>query len=184
MSEPDWVEHAVLWHLYPLGFLGAEPTRAEHTGEVSHRLPGLVPWLDHAVELGASGILLGPVFDSVTHGYDTTDHLRVDSRLGDNADLVGLIAAAHERGLVLAELLPDDLALRLAYTLRGLASVVRVEMVEPLLGGGTRRRAIGRVRHSAYPYLIRGSTAASRRSEMRLPIINRSVVITSRPRIT
>src|SRR5690606_244038 len=92
-------------------------------------------------------------------------------------------ASAHEGGLVLAELLPDDLALRLAYTLRGLARVVRVEVVEPSLRGGTRR-AIVRVRHSAYPYLIRGSTAARRRSEMRLPIISKSVVITSRPRIT
>jgi len=100
VSEPDWVGHAVLWHLYPLGFLGAERTRAELApGEVHHRLPALEPWLDHAVELGASGVLLGPVFDSLTHGYDTTDHLRVDPRLGDETDLVALFAAAHERGL-------------------------------------------------------------------------------------
>ncbi|QDB78296.1 DUF3459 domain-containing protein [Georgenia wutianyii] len=99
MNEPDWVRHAVLWQVYPLGFLGAEPTRAEVGDEVRHRLAGLEPWLDHAVELGASGILLGPVFDSRTHGYDTTDHLRVDPRLGDEEDLVALFAAAHERGL-------------------------------------------------------------------------------------
>lgn len=99
MTEPDWVRHAVLWHLYPLGFLGAERTRAEAGDEVRHRLPALEPWLDHAVELGASGLLLGPVFASSTHGYDTTDHLSVDPRLGDEDDLVALFAAAHERGL-------------------------------------------------------------------------------------
>nr|WP_240675509.1 alpha-amylase family glycosyl hydrolase [Cellulomonas endophytica] len=100
------MEHALLWHVYPLGALGAERTRAEVStdavpdpADVRHRLPDLVPWLDHAVRLGASGVLLGPVFDSRTHGYDTTDHLRVDPRLGDEADLVALTAAAHERGL-------------------------------------------------------------------------------------
>ncbi|WP_324650648.1 alpha-amylase family protein [Georgenia sp. H159] len=99
VAEPDWVQHAVLWHLYPLGFLGAEATRAEPDAPVRHRLRALEPWLDHAVELGASGLLLGPVFASVTHGYDTTDHLRVDPRLGDEADLVALVDAAHARGL-------------------------------------------------------------------------------------
>ncbi|GIG27718.1 alpha-amylase family glycosyl hydrolase [Cellulomonas marina] len=98
--EPGWVRHAVLYHLYPLGFLGAERTADEvPEGEVRHRLSALEPWLDHAVSLGASGILLGPVFASRTHGYDTTDHLAVDRRLGDEADLVALFAAAHARGL-------------------------------------------------------------------------------------
>ena len=37
---------------------------------------GSTGWLDYAVELGASGLALGPVFASETHGYDTVDHLR------------------------------------------------------------------------------------------------------------
>ena len=96
---PDWVEHAIFWHVYPLGAVGAEPTAAEAGEAVQHRLDRLVPWLDHAVVLGASGILLGPVFASSTHGYDTVDHFRVDPRLGDEADLVALVDAAHARGL-------------------------------------------------------------------------------------
>ena len=100
---PSWVEHAVFWHVYPLGFLGAERTAAEaaaaHGDAVQHRLPRLLPWLDHAVDLGASGLLLGPVFASEAHGYDTTDHFRIDPRLGDDADFDALVAAAHERGL-------------------------------------------------------------------------------------
>ena len=96
---PAWVEHAVFWHLHPLTFLGAEPTAAEHGDGVTHRLPRLVPWLDAAVELGANGLLLGPVFASETHGYDTTDHFRVDPRLGDEADLEALLAEARSRGL-------------------------------------------------------------------------------------
>jgi len=96
---PSWIEHAVFWHVYPLGFLGAERTAADAGDGVHHRLPRLEPWLDHAVSLGASALLLGPVFASATHGYDTTDHFAVDPRLGDDADLDALFAAAHARGL-------------------------------------------------------------------------------------
>lgn len=55
--------------------------------------------VDHAIELGASGIALGPIFASRTHGYDTTDHYRIDPRLGDDADFDHLVAEAHRRGL-------------------------------------------------------------------------------------
>ncbi|MGY1802473.1 alpha-amylase family protein [Blastococcus sp. SYSU D00922] len=97
-TEPGWVQDAIWWHVYPLGFVGAERASAPDQ-PVVHRLCHLAAWLDHAVELGASGLALGPVFASETHGYDTTDHLRVDPRLGDDADLDALIAACRERGL-------------------------------------------------------------------------------------
>jgi cyclomaltodextrinase len=94
---PGWVEHAVWWQVYPLGFVGAEP--AAIAGPPVHRLPRLLEWLDYAVELGASGLALGPVFASGTHGYDTVDHFRIDPRLGDDADFDALVTAAHDRGL-------------------------------------------------------------------------------------
>ncbi len=94
----DWVEQAVFWHVYPLGFVGAQH-EAIAAAPVTHRLHRLIDWLDYAVNLGASGLLLGPIFASSTHGYDTTDHFRIDSRLGDDADFDALIAAAHARGL-------------------------------------------------------------------------------------
>ena len=97
-GEPGWVQDAIWWHVYPLGFVGAEPS-AEPGRPVRHRLGHLAGWLDHAVELGASGLALGPVFASETHGYDTTDHLQVDSRLGDDGDLDALFAACRARGL-------------------------------------------------------------------------------------
>jgi cyclomaltodextrinase len=92
-----WVRHAVWWQIYPLGFVGAWPGRDGAAG--AHRLGRLQAWLDYAVELGVSGLALGPVFSSETHGYDTVDYLRVDPRLGDDADLDALIEAAHQRGL-------------------------------------------------------------------------------------
>lgn len=98
MSEPAWVEHAIWWQIYPLGFVGAFPADPPPTAD-EHRLRRIVEWLDHAVELGASGISLGPLFAARTHGYDTTDHYRIDPRLGDDADFDLLVAQAHRRGL-------------------------------------------------------------------------------------
>jgi cyclomaltodextrinase len=98
MTEPAWVQHAIWWHVYPLGFTGAEPTMLAGQPTV-HRLPKLHAWLDYALELGASGLALGPVFASESHGYDTTDYFRVDPRLGDDEDFDELIRQAHARGL-------------------------------------------------------------------------------------
>jgi cyclomaltodextrinase len=95
---PDWIRHAVWWQVYPLGFVGAEAEARAGAG-VAHRLAHLEAWLDYAVELGASGLALGPVFASSTHGYDTIDHFRTDPRLGDEADFDALVRAAHSRGL-------------------------------------------------------------------------------------
>jgi glycosidase len=98
VTEPAWVEHAIWWQVYPLGFVGAYPADPPPTAD-EHRLRRIVDWLDHAVELGASGVALGPLFASHTHGYDTTDHYRIDPRLGDDADFDQMIADAHKRGL-------------------------------------------------------------------------------------
>lgn len=97
-SEPRWVEHAIWWQVYPLGFVGAYPADPP-PGPDQHRLRRVAEWFDYAIELGASGIALGPVFASRTHGYDTTDHYRIDPRLGDDADFDVLIGEARTRGL-------------------------------------------------------------------------------------
>ncbi len=91
-----WAAHTIWWHVYPLGFVGAE-RETSHRGH--HRLPHLVNWLDYVVELGANGLLLAPVFASASHGYDTTDHFRVDPRLGDDADFDQVLADCHARGI-------------------------------------------------------------------------------------
>ncbi len=99
MRVASWVDHAVFWHVYPLGFAGAERTAGPRDEPVTRRLRLLAAWLDYAVELGCSGLLLGPVFASQTHGYDTIDHFRIDPRLGDEDDFDALVSAADQRGL-------------------------------------------------------------------------------------
>ncbi|MBX7472359.1 alpha-amylase family protein [Streptomyces sp. MAG02] len=66
---------------------------------MSHRLAHLEAWLDHAVALGCSGLALGPVFSSASHGYDTLDYFTIDPRLGDDDDFDHLLQAAYARGL-------------------------------------------------------------------------------------
>ncbi len=95
---PAWVEHAIFWHVYPLGFVGAE-IRPASPPPLAHRLRRLIGWLDYAVELGASALLLGPIFASTSHGYDPIDHLGIDPRLGDEKDFDALIDEARRRDL-------------------------------------------------------------------------------------
>lgn len=105
---PGWLRDAIAWQVYPLGFCGAPATRedleatsyGDAAGEnVVHRLGRVTGWLGHLVSLGANVLILNPIFDSVSHGYDTLDHRRIDPRLGDDEDVDALIAAAHARGV-------------------------------------------------------------------------------------
>lgn len=96
----SWVETAIWWQVYPLGFVGAESEAPPTSGDaqIHHRLPDAA-WLDYLTDLGCNGLALGPVFASETHGYDTVDFLRIDGRLGDAGDLDALAAACRERGI-------------------------------------------------------------------------------------
>lgn len=91
------LEHAIWWHVYPLGFCGAPIREADPTP--GPRLDRLTGWLDYARDLGINGLVVGPLFASATHGYDTLDHTRIDPRLGDDAAFDRLVTAAHERGM-------------------------------------------------------------------------------------
>lgn len=96
----SWSQHAIWWHVYPLGFVGA-PIRPAGDDEraLTHRLGRLEAWLDYTIELGCNGLLLGPVFEAESHGYDTLDLFRIDPRLGDDADFDSLVAACRDRGI-------------------------------------------------------------------------------------
>lgn len=98
---PDWVRYGVFWQVYPLGFCGAD-IRPSGPREFHGRgLDALLPWLGYARNLGVSGLLLGPIFESASHGYDTLDHMNVDVRLGGNASFDRLAEACRDMGLQL-----------------------------------------------------------------------------------
>ena len=79
--------------------MSAPSARRPRVPNVQHRLGRIGDWLDYAVNLGVSGLLLAPIFASSTHGYDTTDHFEIDRRLGDQADFDALVKAMRSRGL-------------------------------------------------------------------------------------
>ena len=92
-----WYDTASFYHIYPLGLSGA-PEWNDY-GEPAGRLTELEPWIDHLAELGFDGLYIGPLFQSGSHGYDTTDYRLVDSRLGTNDDLRRFVARCHDRGV-------------------------------------------------------------------------------------
>ena len=92
-----WYEEAVFYHIYPLGMLGA-PKVNDYT-TVEHRLRELDDWIGHIKEMGFNAIYIGPLFESVGHGYETTDYRKLDSRLGDNDDLKAFVKNCHDNGI-------------------------------------------------------------------------------------
>ena len=91
----SWYNEATFYHIYPLGLTGA-PKENDY-GTPVHRLNTLLPWIDHIKEIGCTALYIGPLFESVGHGYETTDYKKLDSRLGTNEDLKNFVAACHEK---------------------------------------------------------------------------------------
>ena len=92
-----WYNEAVFYHIYPLGLTGAP--RLNNYTEPVHRLNTLLPWIDHLKELHVNALYIGPLFESVGHGYETTDYKKLDSRLGTNEDLTNFVKACHDAGI-------------------------------------------------------------------------------------
>ncbi len=92
-----WYDEAVFYHIYPLGLSGAP--KENHYGTPEHRLNTLIPWISHIKEIGCDAIYIGPLFESVGHGYETTDYKKLDSRLGTNEDLANYVAECHKQGI-------------------------------------------------------------------------------------
>ena len=92
-----WYDEAVFYHIYPLGLTGA-PKKNSY-GALEHRLNTLLPWISHIKSIGCNALYIGPLFESVGHGYETTDYKKTDSRLGTNEDLKNFVAKCHEEGI-------------------------------------------------------------------------------------
>lgn len=92
-----WYDESVFYHIYPLGLTGAP--RENPYGEPVHRLNALLPWIGHIRRIGCTALYIGPLFESVGHGYETTDYKKLDSRLGTNADLTEFVAQCHKQGV-------------------------------------------------------------------------------------
>jgi glycosidase len=89
----------VFYHIYPLGFCGA-PRRNDFASPAGTGLKNIRDHIPRLKKLGINALYIGPLFESVAHGYDTLDYFHVDRRLGNNADLKALTEALHANGII------------------------------------------------------------------------------------
>ena len=91
-----WYDESVIYQIYPLGAFGA-PFENDHVQ--AHRILKAKEYIPHLQKLGANSVLFNPLFQSVTHGYNTTDMRKVDERLGTTEDLQEVTEALKEAGI-------------------------------------------------------------------------------------
>ncbi|MCR5119027.1 MAG: cyclomaltodextrinase [Lachnospiraceae bacterium] len=91
-----WAYESVFYQIYPLGFCGAP---FENDGVAESRILKVIDWIPHIKKLGANAIYFSPVFESDTHGYNTRDYTKIDTRLGSNEDFAKVCGELHKEGI-------------------------------------------------------------------------------------
>lgn len=91
-----WAYESVFYQIYPLGFCGAP---FENDGVAVSRIRKVEEWIPHMKKLGVDAIYFSPVFESDTHGYNTRDYRKIDTRLGSNEDFKQVCASLHKEGI-------------------------------------------------------------------------------------
>ena len=91
-----WAYESVFYQIYPLGFCGAP---YENDGIPEHRILKVLDWIPHMKKLGINAIYFSPIFESDTHGYNTRDYTRLDTRLGTNDDFKKVCDALHAENI-------------------------------------------------------------------------------------
>nr|WP_240782870.1 alpha-amylase family glycosyl hydrolase [Rahnella sp. RFA10(1/100)] len=97
----DWYKNAIIYQVDTAYFFDANN---DGIGDIS----GILKHLDYIRGLGANALWLTPFYLTPFRddGYDVKDHLTVDPRFGDIADMVMLLEQAEEMGLrVIIELI-------------------------------------------------------------------------------
>ncbi|GFI46290.1 cyclomaltodextrinase [Lachnospiraceae bacterium] len=91
-----WAYESVFYQIYPLGFCGAP---FENDGVLTDRIRKVEEWIPHMKELNVNAVYFSPVFESDTHGYNTRDYKKIDTRLGTNDDFREVCKKLHENGI-------------------------------------------------------------------------------------
>lgn len=91
-----WAYESVFYQIYPLGFCGAPFT---NDGNLEHRITKVLDWIPHIKELETNAVCFSPLFESDTHGYNTRDYRKLDTRLGTNADFQEVCEKLHANNI-------------------------------------------------------------------------------------
>lgn len=82
-----WAEESCFYHIYPLGMCGDKGFDKVYEA------------IEQMKYLGTDAVYLGPVFESLCHGYDTKDYFHIDKRLGTNQSFQKLCCAFHKNNI-------------------------------------------------------------------------------------
>lgn len=91
-----WAYESVFYQIYPLGFCGAP---FENDGQPQSRILKVNDWIPHIQKMGFNAIYFSPLFESDTHGYNTRDFQKVDTRLGTNEEFQNVCQNLHKAGI-------------------------------------------------------------------------------------
>ncbi len=91
-----WANETVFYQFYPLGMTGAP---FENDGVLTHRIRQIENFLPHLTKCNVGAVYFSPIFESDTHGYNTRDYKKIDTRLGTNEDFKELVQKFHEAGI-------------------------------------------------------------------------------------
>jgi len=91
-----WAYEKVFYQFYPLGMTGAP---FENDGVLTHRIRQIENFLPHLTKCNVGAVYFSPIFESDTHGYNTRDYKKIDTRLGTNEDFKELVQKFHEAGI-------------------------------------------------------------------------------------
>ena len=114
-----WAYETTFYQIYPLGFCGVprengpvgEPAPSGPDAPDAPAAPGaetedpaapirkVAAWAPYLERMGFGAVLLNPVFESDSHGYDTRDLASLDRRLGSNADFADVVRELHAHGV-------------------------------------------------------------------------------------
>ncbi len=91
-GKSNWNDE-VIYHVFQRSFY-------DSNGDLHGDLNGLIEKLDYIQELGATTILLTPVFESgFYHNYFPTDYEKIDAEYGTKQDYLNFVIAVHKKGM-------------------------------------------------------------------------------------
>jgi alpha-glucosidase len=103
MSTAPWWQRGTIYQIYPRSF-------QDSNGDGIGDLAGILARLDYLAWLGVDAIWISPFYPSplADGGYDVSDFVDVDPRLGDLATFDRLVARAHALGIaVVIDIVPN-----------------------------------------------------------------------------
>lgn len=71
----------------------------KNDGVLVPRILRVLDFIPHLVKLNVNTVYFCPVFESSSHGYDPSDYLLIDKRLGSNEDFTLVCRILHENGI-------------------------------------------------------------------------------------